>query len=71
MNDEDRRLMVEGIAEMRELKGELRAFKEHVIGRIERLEQGEGQRGRDRLTVVGLFVSSGVLAVNILVHFFK
>jgi hypothetical protein len=71
MGDEDRRLMVESIAEMRELKGELRALKEHVIGRIERLEQGEGQRKRDMLTVVGLFASFGVLAVTIFVHFFN
>jgi uncharacterized protein YkvS len=42
MNSEDRLLLVENIVEMRELKGELREFKEHVLGRVEKLENNEG-----------------------------
>ena len=41
MDNEDRRLMVETLAEMRELKGEMKEFKEHVIGRVEKLEKKE------------------------------
>ena len=39
MTNEDRRLIVETLAEMKELKGEMREFKEHVIGRVEKLEK--------------------------------
>jgi hypothetical protein len=31
--------IVETLAEMRELKGEMKEFKEHAIGRLERLEK--------------------------------
>jgi hypothetical protein len=71
MNDTDRRLLVENIAEMKELKGELREFKEHVMGRVEKLEQKEGERGKERLSVAGVLISIAALAVSVVVHFFK
>jgi hypothetical protein len=64
MGNEDRALFIESIAEMRELKGELREFKIHVTERLQRLEKNEGQRHRDRFTVAALLVSSGMLALN-------
>jgi hypothetical protein len=41
MTNEDKRLFMETISEMKELKGEMREFKEHVIGRVQRLEKKE------------------------------
>jgi hypothetical protein len=46
MNNEDRRLIVETLGEMRELKGEMKEFKEHVVERVQRLEKKEGERGK-------------------------
>jgi hypothetical protein len=71
MNDEDKRLLVENIAEMRELKGQLREFKEHVLGRVERLEKKEGERNRTLFSTVSLLVSAAALAVSIIVNFFN
>ena len=65
MSEEDRRLLTESIAEMRELKGELRAFKEHVIDRIKRIEDGIDKKSRERLTVIGLLISAGLFALNL------
>jgi hypothetical protein len=42
MTNEDRRLIVETLGEMRELKGEMKEFKEHVIGRVSTLEKKRG-----------------------------
>jgi len=39
MTVQDRQLIVETLGEMRELKGEMKEFKEHVIGRVQRLEK--------------------------------
>jgi hypothetical protein len=39
MTSDDRRLIVETLAEMKELKGEMKEFKEHVIGRVSTLEK--------------------------------
>jgi uncharacterized membrane protein (DUF106 family) len=71
MNNDDRRLMVETLAEMRELKGQMREFKEHVIGRVEKLEKKESERGRERLSVVSVLISTAALAVSIIVNFFR
>jgi hypothetical protein len=46
MTNDDRRLIVETLAEMKELKGEMREFKEHVIGRVSTLEKKEGGTGQ-------------------------
>jgi hypothetical protein len=71
MTNEDRRLIVETLGEMRELKGEMKEFKEHVIGRVSRLEKKEGERGRERLAVIGVLISSAALAVSVIINFFK
>jgi hypothetical protein len=71
MNDEDKRLFIESIAEMRELKGELREFKIHVIGRVEKLEIKEAERSKERISVLSVIIASAALAVSIIVNFFK
>jgi len=71
MNNDDRRLMVETLAEMRELKGEMKEFKEHVIGRVEKLEKKEMERSKERLSVVSVLISGMALAVTIIVNFLK
>jgi uncharacterized membrane protein (DUF106 family) len=71
MTNEDRRLIVEALAEMRELKGEMREFKEHVVGRVERLEQKEGERSKERISVMSILISAAALTVAIIANFFK
>jgi hypothetical protein len=71
MTNEDRRLMVETLAEMKELKGAMREFKEHVIGRVQRLEKKEAERSKERISIVAVLISSAALAVSIIVNFFK
>ena len=71
MTNEDRRLMVETLGEMRQLKGEMKEFKEHVIGRVQSLEKKEGERGKERLSVVSVLIATGALAVSIIVNFFR
>jgi hypothetical protein len=56
---------------MRELKGEMKEFKEHVIERVQRLEKKEVERGKERLAVVSVLISSAALAVSVIVNFFK
>jgi hypothetical protein len=70
MTTDDRRLIVETLAEMKELKGEMKEFKEHVIERVQRLERKEGERSRERLTVISLLISGTALAVSVIVNFF-
>ena len=71
MNDEDKRLFVESIAEMRELKGELREFKIHLVGRVERLEKKEGERSKEHISIVSILIAGAALAVSIIVNFFR
>jgi hypothetical protein len=71
MTNDDRRLIVETLGEIRELKGEMREFKEHVIGRVRTLEKKEGERSKGRLAVAGVLISSAALAVSIIVNFFR
>jgi len=71
MNHDDRRLLVETLGEMRQLKGEMKEFREHVIGRVERLEKKEGERSKDRLSVISVLIASAALAVSIIVNFFR
>ena len=71
MTNEDRRLIVETLGEMRELKGEMKEFKEHVIGRVSRLEKKEGERSKERTSVLSVIIASAALAVSIIVNFFK
>ena len=71
MTNEDRRLIVETLAEMKELKGEMKEFKEHVIGRVEKLEKKEAERSKDRISVISILISGTALAVAIITNFFK
>jgi len=71
MNNEDKKLLVETLAEIRELKGEMREFKEHVIGRVEKLEKKEAEQGKEKMTVVSILISAAALTVSIIVNFFK
>jgi len=71
MNDDDKRLFIESISEMRELKGELREFKIHVMGRIEKLEKKEAERSKERISIVSILIAGAALAISIIVNFFK
>jgi hypothetical protein len=63
--------MVETLGEMRELKGEMKEFKVHVIGRVEKLEKKEGERKRERYSVLALLISGAAVALTIIINFFK
>jgi len=71
MTNEDRKLIVETLGEMRELKGQMREFKEHVIGRVEKLEKKEVERSKERISVISILISAAALAVSIVVNFFR
>jgi hypothetical protein len=66
-----RLLIIETIAEMKELKGEMKEFKEHVIGRVLRLEKKESEKAKARVTAISILISATALAVSIIVNFFK
>jgi hypothetical protein len=70
MTSEDRRLFVETISEMKELKGEMREFKEHVVGRVQRLEKKEAEQGKQRISVMSILISASALAVSLITKFF-
>jgi hypothetical protein len=71
MTVDERRLLVETLSEMKELKGQLREFKEHVMGRVEKLEKKEVERGKEKISVISILISGAALAVAIFVNFFK
>ena len=71
MCDEDKRLFIESIAEMRELKGELREFKIHVIGRVEKLEKKEAEQSKERISILSVCLAAAALAVSIIINFFS
>ena len=71
MTNEDRRLIVETLGEMRELKGEMKEFKEHVIGRVSALEKKETEKTKNLVAVFSLLISTSALAVSVIVNFFK
>jgi hypothetical protein len=71
MNNDDRRLIVETLAEMKELKGEMKEFKEHVIGRVSRLEKKEAEQNKKMVSVLSLLISSAALAVSIIANFIR
>jgi hypothetical protein len=68
---EMRDLVTENNASIRELKGEFREFKEHVVGRMERLEKKEGQQNRERLSIVSILIALGALIKSVLTDFYK
>jgi hypothetical protein len=71
MNDEDRRLFTESIAEMRGLKGELKEFKVHILDRIKWLESNEGKRGQVTLSTISVIVAAVALLVGFIAQFCK
>ena len=71
MSNEDRRLLVETLGEMRQLKGEMIEFREHVIGRVEKLEKRETERSKEHISVVSILISAAALAVAIIANFFR
>jgi len=71
MTVQDRQLIVETLGEMRELKGEMKEFKEHVIGRVQRLEKKEGERSKERISVFSILISFAALIVSIIVNLFR
>jgi hypothetical protein len=54
---------------MKDIKGEMKEFKEYVIERIQRLEKKEVERGKERLAVVSVLIVRGALLVNIIGKF--
>jgi hypothetical protein len=70
MNTHDRALIVETLGEMRQLKGEMKEFKEHVIGRVQRLEKKEGERSKERISIFSMIIATAALAVSVIVNFF-
>ena len=71
MTKDDRKLLVETLAEMKELKGEMKEFKDNVVGRIESLEKKDGERHKEKMTIFSVLISCAALAVSIIVNFFK
>jgi hypothetical protein len=56
---------------MRELKGEMKEVKEHVIERVQRLERKDAERGKERMSAISLLISGAALAVSVIVNFFR
>jgi len=71
MTSEDRKLIVETLGEMRELKGEMKEFKEHVIGRVQKLEIKEAERGKNNISILSLIIASLSVLINFLFNFIK
>ena len=71
MTANDRHLMVETISEIKELKGQMKEFKEHVIGRVQRLEKKEADRSRERISILSVIIASAALAVSIIVNLLR
>jgi hypothetical protein len=71
MTNEDRRLLVEALSEMRELRGHLVEFKAHVIGRVERLEKRDGERARTVFSAASLGIAAAALALSIIINFLQ
>jgi beta-lactamase regulating signal transducer with metallopeptidase domain len=71
MTNQEKQLIVETLGEMRELKGEMKEFKEHVIGRVSRLEKKESERSKERTSVLSLIIASIAVLISVIVNFFK
>ena len=70
MTVHDRALIVETLGEIRQLKGEMKEFKEHVIGRVQRLEKKEGERSKERVSVFSVIIATAALALSVIFKFF-
>ncbi len=71
MSNDDRRLIVETLSEMKELKGEMREFKKHVIDRVEKLEKKDAEQSKERISIISLLISGSALLISIIVNFLK
>jgi hypothetical protein len=71
MSDDDKRLLIETLSEMRELKGQLTELKEHIMSRLARLEKKETEQTKNLFSALSLFISMLALGVSIVVNFFK
>ena len=71
MTVQDRQLIVETLGEIKELKGEMKEFKEHVIGRVSRLEKKETERSKERTNVISIIIASLALLVSVIVNFIR
>jgi hypothetical protein len=71
MNNDDRRLWAETLAEMKELKGAMREFKEHILVRVDNLEKKENERSKQKISIVAVLISGAALAISIIVNFFR
>ena len=71
MTIQNRQLIVETLGEMRQLKGEMKEFKEHVIGRVQKLETKEAERGKNNISVISLIIASLSVLVNLVFNLFK
>ena len=71
MTNDEKRLIVEMVGEMRELKGEMKEFREHVIWRVEKLENKEGDRSKVKLAIISVLISAAALAVSVIINFFR
>ena len=66
MNDDDKRLFIEMIQKMGELIGELKEFKLHVLGRIDKLEKKEVERSKEKISIISILISAAALAVAVI-----
>jgi len=78
MTKDDRQLFVEVLGEMREFKGEMREFKGEmrefkvgVIDRVEKLERKEGERNKERISVIAIFISALSVVITVIINLFK
>jgi hypothetical protein len=46
-------------------------FREHVIGRVEKLEKKEIERSKEHISVISILISAAALAVAIIANFFR
>jgi hypothetical protein len=58
-------------AEFREHMGEFREFKQHAMGRVEKLEKNEGERGGKVKSTIGVVLSAIAIAITIIVNFMR
>ena len=71
MTIQDRQLIVETLGEMRELKGEIREFKDHVIGRVQKLETKEAEKNKNNISIISLIIASLSVLVNFIFNLIK
>ncbi|MCL2722432.1 MAG: hypothetical protein FWD47_13970 [Treponema sp.] len=71
MTVQDRQLMVETLGEMRELKGEMKEFKQHVIERVQKLEKKESERSKENKSTISIIIASLSLLVSVIINFIR